>query len=150
MQFLIAIAVLIILVLSIIAVWMVLKVKKAERRRDQLQKEIDAFSQKARKEINNSIQIIARSLLDGQVQNAEASIRVSALLNQLSVDEKQRQDYVAFDKLANAVSHIPILEEWKALPKQKRKSFEVELAKLEDEYDDFIKDAAQKIIGQSF
>jgi len=99
--------------------------------------------------LNQSVQIICKALLDEQVECAEASIRISALMDQLSVNGAVREEFIAFDKLAQAISHIPILDAWKQLPRQQRKEFELQIEQQEKLLGDFVRDAAQRMIGRT-
>lgn len=141
---------LIILVLVIVAAslhWRLYLIKKQIK---QKQAEADQQYQLARSRLNQSIQIICRAILDDQIGYAEASLRISALMDQLSVSEVERSEFVTFDKFAQAIAHIPILDAWKQLPKNQRKQYEVEIQRHEEEFGDFVRDAAQRLIGRTF
>jgi len=103
----------------------------------------------ARQQLNQSIQIICRALLEEQVDYAEASLRVSALMDQLSVSGAVREEFIAFDKLAETISHIPILDDWKQLPREQKKEFELQMVQQEQLLGDFVRDAAQRMLGRT-
>ncbi|MBC6906983.1 DUF2489 domain-containing protein [Saccharophagus sp. K07] len=140
----------IILVLAGIAIYLHWKLYKLRKLNKQKQEEADRQYQQARIQINQSIQIICRAMLDGQVRYAEASLRISRLMDQLSVDGAPREEFVAFDKLAQSIAHIPILDEWKQLPKKQRREYEQHIERQEEELGDFVRDAAQRLIGRTF
>src|SRR5690606_31530800 len=102
----------------------------------------------ARQQLNQSIQIICRALLQQQVECAEASLRVSRLMDQLSVNGSVREEFVAFDKFAEAIVHIPILDAWKELPRQQKQEFEAQIEQQEQLLGDFVRDAAQRMLGR--
>lgn len=106
-----------------------------------------AAEAKHRADVNGSIQILCRAVVAGQVGYVEASIRISALMDQLGLSALEREPFVAFDKMAQAVRHIPILESWKRLPRDQKQKFEREMQQREAELNDFILDAAKKILG---
>lgn len=112
--------------------------------------ELDDLAAQNRAQVNQSIQIICRALIERQVECTEAGLRVSELLNQLGVAEHDRTEFVAFDKIAEAIRHIPILERWRSLTKEQRLEYREHLNKVEDEYGDFARDAAQKLLGKEF
>lgn len=121
------------------------------RKRLQVQHALaDEAERKHRSDLNSSMQIICRALVAGQVGSVEASIRLSALMDQLGLSEAQRQEYTVFDKMAQAVAHIPILDAWKKLPKEKKRGFEYEMQQHEEELNDFVIDAAKRMIGQTW
>jgi Protein of unknown function (DUF2489) len=140
----------IVAVLGLVAVYYVWRVSRMRRdyRLKSLQMEDAAANYRA--EVNNSIQILCRALLVGQVSPVEASVRLSGLLNQLSVAGPDRDDFVVFDRMAQAVRHIPMLEAWRRLPKEQRRVFEIEIQSREAELGCFIKAAAEKMLGRSF
>lgn len=121
------------------------------RRSLQVQREqaLEA-ERKHRSELNASVQIICRALIADQVGCVEGSIRLSALMDQLGLPEAQRQEYTVFDKMAQAVAHIPILDAWKSLPKEKKRGFEREMQQHEEELRDFIVDAAKRMVGRTW
>lgn len=102
----------------------------------------------SRANINSSINIICRATLSGQVGLVEASIRISGLMDQLGLNEHQRQDYSVFDKMTEAVRHIPRLEAWKRLPKAEKLQYEREMQQRESELEDFILDAANRLLAR--
>ncbi|MCR6654042.1 MAG: DUF2489 domain-containing protein [Cellvibrionaceae bacterium] len=67
--------------------WRLYQVKKQIKAREA---EVERQRQLGRQHLNQSIQIICRALLDGQVEYAEASLRVSKLMDQLSVGGSAR------------------------------------------------------------
>ena len=138
----------VILILAAVAVtlhWRLYCLRKTRKAQEQQASE-KRSSQK--QHINRSIQIIARALETEQVGATEASIRISVLLDALDVDQATKDEFSAFYQLANEASHIPILDAWKALPKQKRIAFDRELVLLEEKYQDFVLDAAGRIQGR--
>lgn len=126
--------------------WRLYQVKKQIKAREA---EVERQRQLGRQQLNQSIQIICRALLDGQVEYAEASLRVSKLMDQLSVSGSAREEFVAFDKFAEAISHIPILDAWKQLPKAQKKEFTALIEQQEQLLGDFVRDAARKMIGRT-
>lgn len=149
-DFLFYAGVLIIVVLSAVAItlhWRLYKVKQEIKMRKA---EVEQQYHLARAQLNQSVQIICRALLADQVECAEASIRISALMNQLSVNGAEREEFVVFDKLAEAISHVPILDAWKQLPKAQKKEFTSQIEQQEQLLGDFVRDAAQRMIGRTF
>lgn len=94
----------------------------------------------------NSINILCRGLLDDQIGLTEVSIRVNVLSNALSLSEEHRECLSAFSQLAEASAHIPILEQWKALPTKQKLAFSREMSELEGKFGDFVRAAAKDIV----
>lgn len=139
----------VVVILLIVALYLHWRLYQVNKQLKQRQKEADTQYMLARQQLNQSIQIICRALLARQVECAEASLRVSALMDQLSVNGTVREEFIAFDKLSQAISHIPILDAWKELPRQQKKEFESQIEHQEQLLGDFVRDAAQRMIGRT-
>lgn len=135
---LIGLGTVIIVVLAAIAVNFQLKVRKQTKEQqaqlEQQQKQTAERREYARK----SIKILAQAMLKDELTLTEVSIRIAALVQIFPLSESQLADHRCFVELAKATSHIPILEEWKKLPKAKKKELNIERERLESEYKDFI------------
>lgn len=127
--------------------WRLYQVRKSQRLA-QAHADQKRVAQKQR--INSSIQVIAHALASQQVGATEASIRISVLLDALEVEQSVKEEFGAFYNLAQDASHIPILDAWKALPKQKRRTYELELTALEEKHQNSVADAASRIRGREF
>jgi hypothetical protein len=151
LQILALIGGLIILVLSIIASVMWRKVRAMEKRRAALDAERHAEALARRQQINQSIQIIARSLgQDERLTHTEASIRISGLLDSLSTPPAIQEEFAAFYQLTQATAHIPYLEQWQQLDKNRKRQLDRERIAQEEIYGEFVEDAARRIIGREF
>jgi len=144
------IGILIIAVLAVVAgyyLWQLYRLRRAQK--VQLEK-VKAESGAQRQRINTSIQVIAGSVGRDDLSLTEASIRISVLLDSLSVDEAVREEYSAFYQLRDATAHIPILDQWKKLPVTERRKLEKERLKHEQTYSAFVLAAAERIRGKTF
>ena len=92
-----------------------------------------------------SIAVLIRCLLQKQVSLTEASIRISSLARILDLSDEERKSYKAFDDLALATSHIPILAEWKRLSTKERYRLTLEREKIELQFEDRIQDAVTAV-----
>lgn len=144
------IAGLIIFTLSAFATYYCLELRKARKRQAQQLAELEAAADAQRDRVNTSIQIIAKTLLDEGVGLTEASLRIRVLLDSLQVEDTVKNEFVAFYKVADQTSHIPILQDWKKLSRKEKFAFEKEMARVEAEYRDFALDAAKRILGRKF
>ncbi|MFL0802383.1 MAG: DUF2489 domain-containing protein [Agarilytica sp.] len=93
----------------------------------------------------NSVEIIARAVLDDQVTLTEASIRINALIQAIRLEEDKAKELSVFRQLAEATAHIPILEKWKALSRKEKRDYEKERESIEDNFRDFVVVASEKI-----
>ncbi|QKX18384.1 DUF2489 domain-containing protein [Microbulbifer sp. YPW1] len=144
------IAGLIIFVLSAVATYYCLELRKARKRQAEQLEELAVAAEEQRGRVNTSIQIIAKTLLDEGVGLTEASLRIRVLLDSLQVESSVKEEFVAFYQVADKTSHIPILEDWKKLSRKEKFAFEKEMARVESEYRDFALDAAKRILGRKF
>ena len=147
---LLVVAVIVVFGLAYYAFQLQSKVNAIEKQKVLQQQEADKQSQEKRISMNKSIQILAQGLIEGQLSRTEAAIRIGALLEFLGVDDSVKEQYSAFFQLAEATAHIPILDQWKALPAKEKRRYDSERESLEAKYGDFVVDAGKRIIGQSF
>jgi cbb3-type cytochrome oxidase subunit 3 len=143
-----------VLVVGALAVWAWVLLKRVRQQDDQaaaalLKLEEDSLAQRAR--VNKSIQIIAQSLLKGnEISLTEAAMRIAVLLESLGIADSDRELYSPIFLLAEATAHIPILDEWKKLPRPKKLEFDKSRLKHEGDYGDFVMQSCRTIIGKSF
>ncbi len=148
--FIIVIAIVILVVLAAVACYMQYQVKKMEAKKAEQQRELDKLKEDHQEYLNSSIQILAQGIIDDQLTLTEGAIRISVLLDNLDINEQQRESYSVFFQLAEAAAHIPILDAWKKLSKKEKLRFEKERKNIEDQYKDFMIDAANRIRGTRF
>ena len=132
---------LIITVLGVYAVqvcWQLLQQKKIAR---QTQAVLKQQRSESRLEHQESIAVLIRCLSQGQVSLTEASIRISGLVKVLDLNDDERKQYQAFDDLAFATSHIPILADWKRLSSKEQYKFTLERETIESQFEKRIQDA---------
>lgn len=144
----------IILVLTVIAVRLLLKLRAQTKKRTAALAAIEEANQKAQVEqrawMNKSIQILAQALGKEDLSLTEASIRICGLLDALNVNEEVKTEFSAFYQLREKTQHIPYLEAWKALSDAEQRKFDLERLQHEATYQDFIMDAAKRIADRHF
>lgn len=148
MTVLIVVAIVIVVILTGVAGRLHWKLYQINRSRSLAMEAYHLELQKKRKHSLNSVVVIARALLEGQVTLTEACMRISVLLESLGLSVEEKAHYVSFYKLAEAASHIPILDEWKALPSKDKRRLDAEREAYESEFRDFVIPAAQRIISK--
>lgn len=149
------VGILIIAVLVAVAIFLHWQLHLRKKRDAQLLAEQEARIAKMRQEAINSLRIIAKSYLSEQVELAEASIRISRVMDSLELNEAQRTPYRVFDQIHSQLAHIPILSDWKALSKKEKAAHLKTINQVEKEYQDFAKDAVKQlakfeIVGATF
>lgn len=147
---LLIIAGVIILVLASIAGVLLYKVRERNKAQEKLVEIRQQEGEAQRGRVNRSIQIIAQSINNDDITLTEASIRISVLLDSLSVDDQVREEFSAFYQLTEATNHIPILEGWKKLTPKEQFAFDQQRVTQEEHFQEFVQDAAKRIQGRSF
>jgi hypothetical protein len=144
----------IILVLTVIAARLLLKLRAQTKKRTAALAAIEEANQKAQVEqriwMNKSIHILAQALGKEDLSLTEASIRICGLLDALNVNEEVKTEFSAFYQLREKTQHIPYLEAWKALSDAEQRKFDLERLQHEATYQDFIMDAAKRIADRHF
>ena len=95
---------------------------------------VEFFEQNAVDDSRRSIKLILLALNQDSISAVEACIRVSFLAKKASFSEEGLKAIKIFDEVAIKSSHIPILEHWDRLKKDKKVEFEAEIKELELEY----------------
>lgn len=147
----IVVMILVVVALGAYASWLLLRLR-AQQVRNKRAEENSAGNQslpeQSRHMLGNrqSIEVLARCLLQGQVSSTEAAIRITALARGLPEAEIDNVSYRAFEALANATAHIPILDAWRDLDGASKKAFESERAEIEKSHELQVMDAARALV----
>jgi Tfp pilus assembly protein PilV len=113
----------------------------AERAEQQLVEELAAKEADARQ----SVQIIARALVQKDLTETEAAMRIAWLSQQIKLSEDEAQQVSVFHQLAVATSHIPILDDWAALSKSEKRRLDSERESIESKFSEFIQSSAVEL-----
>ncbi len=140
----------IICILSAVAIYYQILLRRKQKLLVDAQKaQRQALSDGQQKNIQ-SIRIIARAYRSGQVESAEACLRLAGLMDVLGMDGKHREPFAAIDKMREAIAHIPTHAQWKALSKADRKHYEQQIAAEEKKLKDFILQAIERLERHDF
>lgn len=150
MNVLVLIAVAIVFILSGVASYMQWRVHQMRKQQLQGEQELKQQIEQKRTDANDSIQIVSRAYLQGQVDTAEACLRLCGLMDQLSVPSEVRSEFVHIAKMADAIRHIPILDEWRALPKKQKLEFQNTIQEKEQEHKQGVEADVKKLVGREF
>lgn len=154
LSILILLGALIIIVLAVIAGRLVFQVYRKQKEREQKLKAQELANQQAQREqrewINKSIQILAQALHNQELTLTEASIRIAGLLDTLDVNGEVKTEFSAFYQLREKTSHIPYLQAWQNLSNAEQRKFDLERLNHEATFNDFVMDAAKRILGCDF
>jgi len=131
------------LILSIYACILAFKLSsKAKRRSQPLHYEPASKSQL---DAQNSIRVIAQALLQNDLTPTEAAMRIGFLAQQFKPSDHQANPLQTFHSLAMETSHLPILDDWKALSSADKSRLEKERLSIEQKHSEAIDLAARKL-----
>ena len=121
----------IVLVLAGVAIYYLIALRKQQMRQERERQAKSEQRAKTRK----SIELLVQFAEQGQVEATEAAIRISVLMSSLAYSSENSPAFTPFFALADASSHIPILDRWRALDKASKKRLTAERLRLEALYE---------------
>ncbi len=96
--------------------------------------------------LQESIRLVAGAILhDEKMTLTEGCIRLKVLLENFRPQLLQQQAYAVITEVHDKTSHIPIKEEWQALPKKLKRSYEQEMRALEAQHLDAVQAIAREL-----
>lgn len=140
---------LIIAALAGYAIYLQRQLHQRKLAREEQARQLAADLEERREHYRKSIQVLAAALEADQVTLTEGAIRISMLASQLDLEDAERERYQVFFQLTQATSHIPILEDWKALSTRDKLRFDRERQEIEDKYREFVVDAARQLLNKN-
>ena len=120
------------------------------RRRQHLEnsaRDLEKQLKNKESEARLSVQIIARALVQKDLSETEAAMRISWLSQQIVLSADEAQHFSVFQQLAVATAHIPILDDWAALAKAEKRRLNSERESIEASYRDFVQASAVELVS---
>jgi len=142
-----AMAAIMVIALAAYAAWLSVQLRRQAGRAREAQEQLEAELQKKNLQARQSIQIIARALLQNDVTDTEAAMRIAYLSQQVSSTEQESEQFAVFVQLAEATAHIPILDDWQMLEKSEKRRLNKERAEIELVYAEFIQAGAEQLVN---
>jgi len=142
-----AMAAIMVIALAAYAAWLSVQLRRQAGRAREAQEQLEAELQKKNLQARQSIQIIARALLQNDVTDTEAAMRIAYLSQQVSSTEQESEQFTVFVQLAEATAHIPILDDWQMLEKSEKRRLNKERAEIELVYAEFIQAGAEQLVN---
>jgi|TARA_B110000444_G_scaffold31378_1_gene26574 hypothetical protein len=90
------------------------------------------------RDARQAVQIIARALLQKDLSETEAAMRIAFLAQKIIASSEESESFRVFQQLAEATAHIPILEDWALLERSEQKRLTGEREKIEKDYSEFV------------
>ncbi|KRW61993.1 DUF2489 domain-containing protein [Pseudomonas sp. TTU2014-080ASC] len=104
-------------------------------------------AQQSRKiRLRGDLQILASSLLDGQLPLIEGAIRIKVLLDNYDLALSQSSQCEIFQRLYGATAHIPTHQGWKALSREQHADYEALFAQLQAQHEQAAHTAARWLL----
>lgn len=96
--------------------------------------------------LQESIRLVAGAILhDDKMSMTEGCIRLKVLLENFRPQLLEQEAYAVITEVHDKTSHIPIKEEWQALPRKLQRSYEKEMRELEQQHETAIQSVAREL-----
>ncbi|GAA0794450.1 DUF2489 domain-containing protein [Marinobacterium sediminicola] len=96
--------------------------------------------------LQESIRLVAGAILhDEKMTLTEGCIRLKVLLENFRPQLLQQEAYAVITEVHDRTSHIPIKEEWQALPKKLKREYQQEMEALEAEHQEAVNAIAREL-----
>ena len=138
---------LLLLSLALYAIYLALQVIQQRQQRQAAEQALADELAKKEREARQSLQIIARALIQKDLSETEAAMRISWLAQQIQMSADEAQHLSVFKQLAEETSHIPILDDWAVLSKAEKRRLNLEREAIEVNYRDFIQVSAEQLVS---
>lgn len=147
---LLVIAGLIIVSLSLTAAYYLLKLKKQNNHHKNLQQEQQAALAEKRKDIVTDIRFIANAMQEGQCEITEGCIRIASLMKALDSQLCQQHEFSAIFSLYDNTRQLATHQAYKDLSaKERLRQYKIRLD-LEDEYNTQVLQEIRVVINYPF
>ncbi|GEM_PF-310322 len=147
---LLSIALLIITVLGVYALYLLRQVRAQEERQQQEEAEAELQLRRHQQELVKDIRFIARSVLQQQCDISEGVLRLEYLLRGLDPDVWERHELGALREHHEEIRNMPILEAYRALTPKQQFEFDKQRFRLEEANKSAIERELQWLIEYRF
>ena len=142
---LLVIGCLLVVVLAGYAVFLGVQLRRQNHRQHDLDRQTNEQRATSDSEARQSVQIIARALLQKDLSDTEAAMRIAFLSQKIIATQDELDAFKVFQQLAEATAHIPILEDWALLERSEQRRLTAEREKIETDYREFIAAGAKSL-----
>mgnify|MGYP000226912089 FL=1 len=146
-QLMLLLAVILLLVVGGYAAYLAVQLYRRRQRFENDKRELENQLKDKEAEARQSVQIIARALVQKDLSETEAAMRISWLSQQIALSADEAQHFSVFQQLSVATAHIPILDDWAALGKAEKRRLTVEREGIEVSYREFIQASAVELVS---
>ncbi|MDG1307202.1 MAG: DUF2489 domain-containing protein [Porticoccaceae bacterium] len=146
-QLMLLLAAIVLLVVGGYAGYLAVQLYRRRQRLEQSKIALEDQLKTKETEARQSVQIIARALVQKDLSETEAAMRISWLSQQIVLSADEAQHFSVFQQLAVATAHIPILDDWAALKKSEKRRLNAEREGIELTFRDFIQASALELVS---
>ncbi len=136
----------IVLALSMYAIYLALQLRRQRQQQAAVVETLNRERIERDQDARQSIQIIARALVQKDLTETEAAMRIGFLSQKVIATNEEEELFSVFQQLAEATSHIPILEDWAMLERSEKRRLTIERESIEKNYVEFIQSSAEKLV----
>lgn len=137
---------LVVLALSIYASYLALQLRRQKQQQASVVEALNRERIERDQDARQSIQIIARALVQKDLTETEAAMRIGFLSQKVIASDEEAELFSIFQQLAEATSHIPILDDWAMLERSEKRRLTIERESIEKNYADFMQSSAKKLV----
>ena len=138
---------LVVLALSIYASYLALQLRRQKQQQASVVETLNRERIERDQDARQSIQIIARALVQKDLTETEAAMRIGFLSQKVIASDEEAELFSVFQQLAEATSHIPILDDWQMLEKSEQRRLNQVRSDIELVYGEFIRAGAEQLIN---
>jgi len=121
------------------------QLKRQKSRQEKAEKEIGVELDLNDSDARKSVQIIAKALMQKNLTETEAAMRIGFLSQKIAASPEEETLFSVFQQLAEATSHVPILDDWQALDVTEKSRLTQERTAIESKYTGFVQASAEQL-----
>lgn len=133
------------MVLTGYALYLGLQLKGQKLRQEKAGKELGVERERNDRDARKSIQIIAKALMQKNLTETEAAMRIGFLSQKITASPEEETLFSVFQQLAEATSHVPILDDWLTLDATEKSRLTQERTAIESKYTEFVQASAEQL-----
>lgn len=150
MPYLIAFAVIVLIILSAIAGYYLWQLHNLRKKQSEQQAKNQAARKAHQEELAKDIRFIANSMVQGQCEVTEGCLRLQYLMDKLDENLKNKPEFQAIHMHCQQTAHMPTHQAYKALAPKEQFKLDKERFSLEEENRDRVLKEATTLLTYRF
>ena len=142
-------ATVILLALAAYSIYLAMQLRRQKQQQKAIADSLNEGRATRDEDARQSIQIIARALVQKDLTETEAAMRIGFLSQKVIASEEEATLFSVFQQLAEATSHIPILDDWVMLERSEKRRLTAERESIEKNYSEFMQASAKALMSLS-